>query len=107
MARCGAPRTPPAPVIARRSSEWRQVASVKHVRDDLVHKRKNEGVYEVYREEGKREGENREAGVAGGGPELENYRRRCCGSSSLHTGGLAANRLGFLGREGEDEEGFL
>ena len=44
--------------------------------DDLAGERRRERVREMRNEEKMREGEEREAGVAGDEPELEDYRRR-------------------------------
>ena len=56
MARSGAPRTPPAPVIARRSSEWRRSKASVDERDDLATEKGGDDVKKLRREEMKQEG---------------------------------------------------
>ena len=56
VARGGAPRTPPAPVVARRSSEWRRSEASVDRRDDLATEKVGDDVKKLCREEMKQEG---------------------------------------------------
>ena len=71
VARGGALRTPPAPVIARRSSEWRRSEASVDGRDDLATEKGGDDVKKLRREERKQEGCKGEAGDAGVWPELK------------------------------------
>ena len=107
MARCGALGWLPSPVIARRSRGRRRLRSVGDGGVVLARGKISEDVQRLRNEKVRRVGGKGGCGNRRSWPARGNYRRRCCGGSSLLTSGLAANRLGFLGREGEDEEGFL
>ena len=65
MARWRAPGSHAPPWIARRSREWRQLASVVDVDVDLVMIKIGNDVQELRTDETKRVGRKREAGVVG------------------------------------------